>query len=61
MTDELISQLAQVQSLRVISRTSIMQYKDVRKPLPEIGRELNVDVVVEGTVRRAEGRVRITA
>ena len=61
MTDELISQLAQIQSLRVISRTSIMQYKDVRKPLPEIGRELDVDVVVEGTVRRADGRVRITA
>jgi TolB-like protein/Flp pilus assembly protein TadD len=61
MTDELISQLAQIGALKVISRTSIMQYKEARKPLPEIARELGVDAIVEGTVRRAEGRVRITA
>ncbi len=61
MTDALIAQLSQISGLhRVISRTSIMVYKDVRKPLPEIARELNVDVVVEGTVLRAGDRVRIT-
>jgi tetratricopeptide (TPR) repeat protein len=47
--------------LRVISRTSVMGYKHVRKPLPEIARELNVDAVVEGTVLRSGDRVRITA
>ncbi len=61
MTDELIAELAQIGALKVISRTSIMQYKEARKSLPEIARELDVDAIVEGTVRRAEGRVRITA
>ena len=61
MTDELITDLAQISALRVISRTSVMQYKGVRKPLPQIARELNVDVVVEGTVLRSGNRVRITA
>jgi TolB-like protein/DNA-binding winged helix-turn-helix (wHTH) protein/Flp pilus assembly protein TadD len=61
MTDELITDLAKISSLRVISRTSIIRYKGTKKPLPEIGRELNVDAVVEGTVMRAGNRVRITA
>jgi TolB-like protein/DNA-binding winged helix-turn-helix (wHTH) protein/Flp pilus assembly protein TadD len=61
MTDELITDLARIGALRVISRTSTMRYKGLRKPLAEIARELNVDAVVEGTVRRAGGRVRITA
>jgi TolB-like protein/Flp pilus assembly protein TadD len=61
MTDELIGQLAQISALKVISRTSVMQYKEVRKPLPKIAEELNVDAVVEGTVRRSDNRVRITA
>jgi TolB-like protein/DNA-binding winged helix-turn-helix (wHTH) protein/Flp pilus assembly protein TadD len=61
MTDELISDLGQISSLRVISRTSVMTYKHVRKPLPQIARELNVDAVVEGTVLRSGDRVRITA
>lgn len=61
MTDELITDLAQISALRVISRTSVMPYKGVRKPLPQIGRELNVDAVVEGTVLRAGKKVRITA
>jgi serine/threonine-protein kinase len=61
MTDELIGQLAQISALKVISRTSVMQYKDARKPLPAIARELNVEAVVEGTVRRSGERVRITA
>ena len=61
MTDELITDLAQIGSLRVISRTSIMQYKGARKSLPEIARELAVDGVVEGTVFRSGRRVRITS
>src|SRR5271169_359079 len=61
MTDELITDLAQISALRVISRTSIMVYKGARKPLPQIARELHVDAVVEGTVLRAGNQVRITA
>ena len=61
MTDELITDLGQISQLRVISRTSIMTYKGVRKPLPQIARELNVDAVVEGTVLRSGNQVRITA
>jgi TolB-like protein/DNA-binding winged helix-turn-helix (wHTH) protein/Flp pilus assembly protein TadD len=61
MTDELITDLSQISALRVISRTSVMPYKRVRRPLPEIARELNVDAVVEGTVLRSGNRVRITA
>jgi TolB-like protein/DNA-binding winged helix-turn-helix (wHTH) protein/Tfp pilus assembly protein PilF len=61
MTDELITDLAQISALRVISRTSVMTYKGARKPLPQIARELNVDAVVEGTVLRSGDQVRITA
>src|SRR4029077_2338443 len=61
MTEELIAELSKVGALRVISRTSIMQYKGVHKPLPQIARELNVDAVVEGSVLRSGDRVRITA
>jgi len=61
MTEELITDLAKIGALRVISRTSVMQYKGVRKPLPEIARALNVDAVVEGSVERSGNRVRVTA
>jgi TolB-like protein/DNA-binding winged helix-turn-helix (wHTH) protein/Flp pilus assembly protein TadD len=61
MTDELITHLGQIGSLRVISRSSAMTYKNVRKPLAEIARELNVDAIVEGSVLRAGDRVRISA
>jgi len=61
MTDELITSLAKIHSLRVISRNSVMPYKGKHKPIPQIGRELNVDAVVEGTVMRSGNRVRITA
>jgi TolB-like protein/DNA-binding winged helix-turn-helix (wHTH) protein len=61
MTDELITDLGQISALRVISRTSVMTYRHVHKPLPEIARELDVDAVVEGTVLRSGERVRITA
>ncbi len=61
MTDQLITDLAKVGSLRVISRTSVMQYKGAKKRLPEIARELNVDAIVEGSVIRSGQRVRVTA
>ena len=61
MTEELITNLGKISALRVISRTSVMQYKGTKKPLPQIARELNVDAVVEGTVQRSGDRVRITA
>jgi TolB-like protein/DNA-binding winged helix-turn-helix (wHTH) protein/Flp pilus assembly protein TadD len=61
MTDELITRLAQISALRVISRTSAMTYKNVHKPLAEIASELNVDAVVEGSVSRSGDRVRVTA
>lgn len=61
MTDELITMLAKYRSLRVISRTSVMEYKKVRRPLPEIARELGVDGIVEGSVVRSQDRVRVTA
>jgi serine/threonine-protein kinase len=61
LTESLITALAKIGGLRVISRTSIMQYKHAPKTLPQIARELNVDAVVEGSVRRDGDRVRITA
>jgi serine/threonine-protein kinase len=61
MTEELIADLARIGTLRVISRTSVMTFKGTRKPLPEIARALNVDAVVEASVRRSGQRVRITA
>ena len=61
MTDELITVLAKVGRLRVISHTSVQRYKETKRPLPEIARELSVDAVVEGTVMRSGDRVRITA
>ena len=60
VTDELIMDLAKISALRVISRTSVMQYKGTKKPIPQIARELNVDAVLEGTVTRDRNRVRIT-
>ena len=62
MTDELTSQLANISQLRVISRGSAMQFKGKsRPPTPEIGKKLNVDAIVEGSVLRAGDKVRITA
>jgi len=61
MTDELITDLAKIHALRVISRNSVMQYKGKHKPMRQIARELNVNAVVEGTVMRSGDRVRITA
>lgn len=61
MTDALITDLAQIGSVKVISRTSSMRYKQTKKSLPEIAHELNVDGIIEGTVQRSGDRVRITA
>lgn len=61
MTEALITSLAKIKALRVISRTSAMQYKGARKSLPQIARELNVDAVIEGSVLRSGKRVRIAA
>jgi TolB-like protein/DNA-binding winged helix-turn-helix (wHTH) protein/tetratricopeptide (TPR) repeat protein len=61
ITDALTTELAQISSLRVISRTSAMHFRGTHETLPEIGRELSVDAVVEGSITRSENRVRITA
>lgn len=61
MTEVLITDLAKIPGLRVISRTSIMQYKNSHKKLPQIAQELGVDGVIEGAVLRSGDRVRITA
>jgi TolB-like protein/Tfp pilus assembly protein PilF len=60
MTEALITSLAKISALRVISRTTVMHYKGVRRPLPEIAREIGVQVVVEGTVLRSGEKVRIS-
>jgi TolB-like protein/DNA-binding winged helix-turn-helix (wHTH) protein len=61
MTDELITDLAKISGLRVISHTSVEHYKETKRQLPEIARELGVDAIVEGTILRSGDRVRITA
>jgi TolB-like protein/DNA-binding winged helix-turn-helix (wHTH) protein len=61
MTDELITNLAKIRSLRVISRTSVLRYRGTHKPISEIAGELGVDGIVEGTILRVGGKVRITA
>jgi TolB-like protein/DNA-binding winged helix-turn-helix (wHTH) protein/Tfp pilus assembly protein PilF len=61
MTETLITNLAQLKSLRVISRTSAVHYKRTEETLPQIARELNVDAIIEGTVQRSGSRVQVTA
>jgi TolB-like protein len=61
LTEGLITALSQLPDLRVISRTSSMVYKDLRKPLPEIGRELGADLIVEGSIAKVGDRVRVIA
>ena len=60
MTDALIADLGKMGAVDVISRTSVMRFKGTRQPLPDIGRALNVDAILEGSVLRAGPRVRIT-
>jgi TolB-like protein/DNA-binding winged helix-turn-helix (wHTH) protein/Tfp pilus assembly protein PilF len=61
MTEVLTTELGKLTTLRVISRTSAMRYKQTKKSVPEIARELNADAVVEGAIRRSGDRVAITA
>ena len=61
MTEELITELGKSSALRVISRTSVMQYRGTKKPVQEIAHELNVDAVLEGTALRSGNHLRITA
>jgi eukaryotic-like serine/threonine-protein kinase len=61
MTDAIITELSEIRKLRVISRTSVMQYKHTQKTMDQIARDLNVDAIVEGSVMRADNRVRISA
>ncbi len=60
MTEELITQLAQVTALKVISRTSVMRYKGTKESSPQIARALGADALIEGSIRREGDRVRIT-
>ena len=61
LTEDIITQLSKIKSLKVISRTSVMQYKTNPKSIKEIGNELGVAVILEGSVQRNGGKVRITA
>ncbi|HUM05533.1 MAG TPA: protein kinase [Terriglobales bacterium] len=61
MTEALIANLSKIRALKVISRTSVMQYKGVKKALPQIARELGADGILEGSVQRSRGRVVVTA
>ncbi len=61
MTEALTTDLAKIGTLKVISRTSSMQFKGTKKPLQQIAQELNVDALVEGSVQRSGSRVRISA
>jgi eukaryotic-like serine/threonine-protein kinase len=61
MTEELTSEISQLHSLRVISRTSTMQYRDTQKKAPQIAKELQADGLIEGSILRVNDRVRITA
>ena len=61
MTEEVIGRLSMIRGLRVISRTSVMQFKDTRLSVPEIARKLGVDALVEGSVMREGNRIRVHA
>lgn len=60
MHEALITDLSKINALRVISRTSTMQYKGIKKPLPEIARELGVSALIEGSILRSKDQIRIT-
>lgn len=61
LTEDIITQLSKIKALKVISRTSVMQYKKNQKPVKEIGKELGVALILEGSVQRYGDQVRITA
>ncbi len=60
MHEELIAQLSQIAGLRVVSRTSVLRFAGTEMPIPRIGSELQVDAVIEGSIRRVDDQVRIT-
>lgn len=60
ITEDILTQLSKISELRVISRTSVMKYKNTNLTIPEIGRELNAGAILEGSIRRAGEKVRIT-
>jgi adenylate cyclase len=60
LTEELIATMAKIRELSIISRTSVMQYKDKPKPMSEIGRELNAGTILEGSVRKSGNRLRVS-
>ncbi len=61
ITDDILTHLSKIGDLRVIARTSVMQYKNTEKRIRDIGRELGVAAILEGSVRRADSRVRVTS
>jgi eukaryotic-like serine/threonine-protein kinase len=61
ITDDILTQLSKIADLKVISRTSVVQYKGTKKTIHDIGKELNAGVILEGSVRRAENQIRIVA
>ena len=61
ITEQIITNLSRLQRLKVIARTSVMNYKDTQKTIPEIGEELGVSNILEGSVRKIDSRIRITA
>lgn len=61
MTEQILTNLAQLKKLKVIARTSVMKFKDTHKTIPEIGEELNVDHILEGSIRKFENQLRVTA
>lgn len=61
LTDDILTQLAKIEEFHVISRTSVMQFKDNPPPITEIARKLNVELVLEGSVQKAGDQLRITA
>jgi TolB-like protein len=61
MTEALIGRLSAIRDLRVISRTSVMRFKNPQLSAPEIAKMLNVDAIVEGSVMREGNRIRVTA
>ncbi|HQZ50501.1 MAG TPA: adenylate/guanylate cyclase domain-containing protein [Chitinophagaceae bacterium] len=61
LTEDIITQLSKIKALKVVSRTSVMQYKKNPKSIKEIGKELGVAVILEGSVQRSSNKVRITA
>src|ERR1700757_2376933 len=60
MTEAVIANLAKIKAMKVISRTSVMPYKNSKKSIREIAREVHADAVIEGSVMRSADRVRIT-